>query len=95
MTNFLCQGEPSCRITIYTYRYEREQGSDGSLESYGPPQEITYRVTERLLGQLSGFVFVHWGNDEALVALPLMSCKPKIVKEPIVMRWDISSEAES
>lgn len=74
------QTDPICQVSLRTYRYPTKVANDSPIEQVGAPQQITYRLTRRLNEHAFTTVYTHWGDDQVVMILPPLTCKPKIVK---------------
>lgn len=75
-------GKPSteARVTLSTFNFNHEGNSDDTLLRECPPQRCTYTFGETLADVPLPLVLTHWSDTEVIIALPPLTCDPKILK---------------
>lgn len=68
------------RVTLSTFNFNHEGNSDDTLLREGSPQRCTYTFGETLADVPLPLALTHWGDTEVIVALPPLTCDPKILK---------------
>ncbi|KAG8160710.1 hypothetical protein KVR01_008974 [Diaporthe batatas] len=68
------------RVTLTTFSFNHEGTTDDTLFRECPPQECTYSFGETLADVPLPLALTHWSDTEVIVALPPLTCDPKILK---------------
>ncbi|QKX57833.1 uncharacterized protein TRUGW13939_04953 [Talaromyces rugulosus] len=79
-TSFRLRHEHSCQLTLSTYSFAYGRDPASWLKSCGLAQQVTYRITERLETHPLNETLTYWGEDELVVSLPPLTCRPKLIK---------------
>ncbi|CAI7657657.1 unnamed protein product [Penicillium glandicola] len=70
-----------CHLRLSTYSIASSQGTSNIEETPTPRPELTYRFVERIESLPPHLpILVHWSENEVVIALPPLTCEPKLVK---------------
>jgi hypothetical protein len=69
-----------CKVTLSTGRFTANEGNKNWLDELRIHRPITHKIKESLDSLPSELVLAHWSDSEVVIALPPLSCEPKIVK---------------
>ncbi|KAJ5170918.1 uncharacterized protein N7500_003701 [Penicillium coprophilum] len=70
-----------CHLCLSTYSFAPDHEISKFEESPTPKPELTYRFGERIQSLPPHLpVLVHWNENEVVIALPPLTCEPKLVK---------------
>lgn len=68
------------RITVSTFFFDREGSSDKTLLRECQARRCRYSFGEALADAPAPLALAHWGDREVVVALPPLTCDPRIVR---------------
>ncbi|KAJ5370879.1 uncharacterized protein N7496_006971 [Penicillium cataractarum] len=74
------EGHAECALSLSTSRFTTNEAGSSSLDEPRIHQQITYKMKEPIDSLPANLVLVHWSDSEVVVALPPLTCEPKIVK---------------
>lgn len=79
---FFCeeQGHVKCALSLSSSRFITNEAGSTSLDDTSVHQQITYKMKETLESLPTNIFLVHWSDNQVVVALPPLTCEPKIVK---------------
>ncbi|KAJ5159959.1 uncharacterized protein N7482_006963 [Penicillium canariense] len=72
--------DTECQLSLSTSRFIANQEGHNWLDHPSPVRRITYRIKESLDTLPSDLILAHWGEGDLVVALPPLTCEPKIVR---------------
>lgn len=67
-------------MALSTFNFNHEGNSDDTLLRECPPQRCTYTFGETLADVPLPLALTHWSDREVIIALPPLTCDPKILK---------------
>lgn len=67
-------------MALSTFNFNHEGNSDDTLLRECPPQRCTYTFGETLADVPLPLALTHWSDTEVIIALPPLTCDPKIIK---------------
>lgn len=84
-------------MTLSTFNFNHGGNSDDTLLRECAPQRCTYAFGETLADVPFPLALTHWSDTEVIIALPPLTCDPKILKIilPVFPSVAISGAAES
>lgn len=68
------------RVTLTTFNFNSQGTSEDTLFREFPPQRCTYSFGETLADVPLPLALTHWSDTEVIVALPPLTCDPRILK---------------
>lgn len=68
------------RVTLTTFNFNSQGNNEDTLFRECPPQRCTYSFGESLAHVPLPLALTHWSDTEVTVALPPLTCDPKILK---------------
>jgi hypothetical protein len=74
------ENHAECKLSLFTGRFNVNEGNKNSLDELRVHRQITYKIKESLDSLPSELVIAHWGDSEVVIALPPLTCEPKIIK---------------
>ncbi|KAJ5207447.1 hypothetical protein N7472_003895 [Penicillium cf. griseofulvum] len=70
-----------CHLRLSTYSIEPGHGISDIAETPTPKPELTYKFGERIESLPPHLpILAHWSDSEVVIALPPLTCEPKLVK---------------
>lgn len=74
------EGHTECTLSLSTSRFAANEAGNSSLDEPRVHRRMTYKIKEPIESLPKNLILVHWSDSEVVVALPPLTCEPKLVK---------------